>query len=329
MTLQMTVAYQEWPYRHTFRYARATQVFSQLFLCHISDGEYVGRGECGLQTLKTETRDGIGAELAAIAGRIDEIGSREALNRLVPAGSARNAVDCAFWDLECKRSGRSVWDLAGVSRRGRIEVDITIGINPLEKMRADAVGAAAKGYGILKIKADADSVIEKTAAIAEAVSGARFIVDANEAWSIEQLSALAPRLKDLGVVVIEQPLHHDRDAALEDYISPIPLCADESCASRDGLDVLARRYQAVNIKLDKCGGLTEGLALARAARERGMGLMMGCNGATSLGNAPAYVIGTLCDWCDIDSHALLFEDRVGGMKTERGELYAFSAGLWG
>jgi len=325
----MTIAYQEWPYRQTFRYARATQVSSPLFLCHITDGEYVGRGECGLQTLKHETREGIGAELAAIAARIGEIGSREALNRLVPGGSARNAVDCAFWDLECKRAGRSIWDLAGVARKERIEVDITIGINPLEKMRADAVAAGKKGYGLLKLKADAESVLEKTAAIAEVVKGAKFIVDANEAWTMEQLDALAPRLKDLGVVVIEQPLHHERDDALEAYSPPIPLCADESCATRDGLDTLARRYQALNIKLDKCGGLTEGLALARAARARGIDLMMGCNGATSLGNAPAFVIGTLCDWRDIDSHALLYDDRVGGMKTEVGELYAFTSDLWG
>jgi len=329
VTLHMTIAYQEWPYRQTFRYARATQVSSPLFLCHITDGEYVGRGECGLQTLKHETRESIGAELAAIAARIGDIGSREALNRLVPGGSARNAVDCAFWDLECKRMGRSIWEMANVALQERIEVDITIGINPLEKMRADAVEAARKGYGLLKIKADAESVLEKIAVIAEAAKGAMFIVDANEAWTMEQLIELAPRLKDLGVVVIEQPLHHARDDALETYRSPIPLCADESCATSDGLDVLARRYQAVNIKLDKCGGLTEGLALARAARARGLGLMMGCNGATSLGNAPAYVIGTLCDWRDIDSHALLYEDRFGGMKTENGKLYAFSSNLWG
>lgn len=329
MTLQMTIAYQEWPYRQVFKYARATQASSQLFLCHIGDGEFVGRGECGLQTLKDETPESIGAELAAIAERLGEIGSRETLNRVVPAGSARNAVDCALWDLECKRSGRSVWELTGVARQDQIEVDITIGINALEKMRADAAEAAAKGYRLLKIKADAESVIEKVSAIAITVPAARFIVDANEAWSMAQLRTLAPQLKKLGVVVIEQPLHHDRDAALEDYDPPIPLCADESCATRDGLDLLARRYQAINIKLDKCGGLTEGLALARAARARGMGLMMGCNGATSLGNAPAYVLGTLCDWRDIDSHALLYEDRVGGMATRAGELYAFDRALWG
>ncbi|HEY0301673.1 MAG TPA: enolase C-terminal domain-like protein, partial [Rhizomicrobium sp.] len=267
MTPRMIYAYQEQPYKQTFKIARETRVCAPLFVVHITDGEHIGRGELGLQSLKHETQASVAAQLEDIARTIADIGTREALNRAVPAGSARNGVDCALWDLECKRSGRSIWDLAGVARQDRIEVDITIGINAADKMRRDALAAVGRGYRLLKIKADADSVLDRVAAIAEAAPGLRFIVDANEAWSLAQLEALAPALKALNVVTIEQPLHHDRDAALASYDSPVPLCADESCATREGLDVLAERYDAVNIKLDKTGGLTEALALARAARE--------------------------------------------------------------
>ncbi len=329
MTLNMIFAYQEWPYRQVFRFARETRESSPLVVVHLSDGEFIGRGECGLQSLHDETPESVAAQLHAMQDRIDIIGSREGLNKEIAACSARNAVDCAFWDLECKRSGKSIWSLAGVERPERIEVDITIGINALEKMRADAQAAAARGYRLIKIKADAESVLEKVTAISRAVAGIRLIVDANEAWSLAQLRDLAPELKALNVVVIEQPLKHGMDEGLANYECPVPLCADESCATREDLDLLDARYDAVNIKLDKTGGLTEALALARAARARGMGLMMGSNGASSLGNAPGYVVGSLCDWRDLDSHELLCEDRAGGMVTREGNLYAFDAKFWG
>ena len=329
MTLRMTFAYQEQPYRQTFKIARETREAAPLFVVHVTDGEFVGRGENGVQSLKRETRDSVAAQLEDIRNTIAAIGTREELNRVVAASSARNGVDCALWDLACKRAGKSIWELTGLSYRERIEVDITIGINEVEKMRRDAQAAVGRGYGILKIKADAESVLDRVAAIAGVAPGVSFIVDANEAWTLSQLKALAPTLKALGVVTIEQPLHHDRDAELASYDSPVPLCADESCATRERLETLAERYDAVNIKLDKTGGLTEALALARAAREYGLGLMMGCNGATSLGNAPAYVVGTLCDWRDIDSQELLYEDRIHGMVTNNGTLHAFEAKLWG
>jgi L-alanine-DL-glutamate epimerase-like enolase superfamily enzyme len=329
MSLKMMFAYQEWPYRQTFEFARETREFAPLFLVQISDGTHIGRGECGLQSLKNETRDGIVAQLQEVKNRISDIASRQELNRVVPPCSARNAVDAALWDLECKRAEESIWQRTGIRRPEKIEVDITIGINPTQKMCADAQVAVSKGYRLLKIKSDAKDILDRIGAISAVAPGARFIVDANEAWSMEQLRTLAPALKSLNVILIEQPLHHEKDAPLIGYDCPIPLCADESCATRDGLSGLAKRYDAVNIKLDKSGGLTEALQLARDARDLGMGLMMGCNGATSLGNAPAYVVGSLCDWRDIDSQELLFEDRAGGMVTRNGELFAFDRALWG
>jgi L-alanine-DL-glutamate epimerase-like enolase superfamily enzyme len=329
MPLQMLFAYQEWPYREVFSFARETREFAPLFVVHVTDGTHIGRGECGLQSLKHETRESVAAQLAEIKTKISAIGSRAELNRAMPACSARNAIDAALWDLECKRGGKPVWELAGVDRPASIEVDLTIGIAAAEKMRHNAEAAVRHGYSLLKIKAGAQNTLTCVKAIAGIAPNVRFIVDANEAWSLEQLKTLAPELKALGVVLIEQPLHHDRDAVLADYKSPIPLCADESCATSAELDVLEQRYDAVNIKLDKTGGLTEALVLAREARRRGMSLMMGCNGATSLGNAPAYVVGSLCDWRDIDSQELLFEDRAGGMRTREGQLYAFDSALWG
>ena len=329
MALQMIFAFQEWPYRQVFKFARETRESAPLFVVHLSDGEFIGRGECGLQSLHHETPESVAAQLRQIKDKIASIGSREKLNVEIAACSARNAVDCAFWDLECKRANKSVWDLAGIARPEKIEVDITIGINALEKMRAGAKAAVARGYRLLKIKADAESVLEKVGAISKAAPGIGLIVDANEAWSMAQLRVLAPALKSLNVAVIEQPLTHGEDEALADYDSPVPLCADESCATREGLDQLEARYDAINIKLDKSGGLTEALALARAARVAGLGLMMGCNGATSLGNAPGYVVGSLCDWRDLDSQELLYEDRAGGMATRDGNLFAFESGFWG
>jgi L-alanine-DL-glutamate epimerase-like enolase superfamily enzyme len=329
MALRMMFAYQEWPYREVFKFARETREFAPLFVVHVTDGVHIGRGEGGLQSLKNETRESITAQLNDIKARIGDLGSRAELNGAVPACSARNGVDAALWDLECKKTGKTIWALSGVAPVEKIEVDITIGIASTEKMRADALAAVARGYRQLKIKADADSVMDKVKAIAGVAPKISFIVDANEAWSLEQLKALAPELKAMNVVVIEQPLHHDRDAGLEGYDCPIPLCADESCATSAGLDILERRYDAVNIKLDKTGGFTEALTLAHEARKRGLGLMMGCNGATSLGNAPGFVIGSLCDWRDIDSQELLYEDRRDGMVTKGGELFSFGPELWG
>ena len=329
MALEMLVAYQEWPYRQVFKFARETRQSAQLFVVHLSDGVHIGRGECGIQSLKDETPELVAEQLGKIAGRIEEIGTREELNCRIPARSWRNAIDCAFWDLECKQTGKSVWELAGLARPAKFEVDLTIGINPVEKMCINSRDAASKGYRILKIKSDAQSVIQKVRAISATVPGVRLIVDANESWTMEQLRSLTPQLQLMNVVLIEQPLHHEKDADLADFDSPIPICADESCATSDELGVLAERYDALNIKLDKTGGLTEALALARGARARNMALMMGCNGATSLGNAPAFVVGSLCDWRDVDSQEMLFEDRTDGMVTKNGELYAFGGKLWG
>ena len=327
--MDLIYAYQQWPYAETFRIARGDSVHSDLFVAWVKDGSHVGRGECGVLSQYGHTPDLLAEAFELARAVLAGGGGREAVAAQVDNSSVRNALDCALWDLECRRAGRSVWDQVGLPAPPSIEVDLTISVNPIEKMCADAQRALAQGYRILKLKADARDVLPRIEAIARAAPGARLIVDANEAWSLETLAAFSPALARLGVVLIEQPLHHQRDEALEGWRGPVPVCADESCRDAGDLPILVRRYQAVNIKLDKVGGLTPALDLARGARDRGLGLMLGCGGATSLGAAPAYVVASLCDWVDLDSPALLLDDRAHAMNYSDGRLQAFDPRLWG
>lgn len=327
--MELLFAFQEWPYAETFRISRSAKTNSELFTVYVRDGGHVGRGECGLLPQYGQTREDVAAALHDAADLIAAGASRAEIAEKVSNTSARNALDCALWDLECKRSGQSIWERTGVARKDAIEVDLTIGINPTAKMREDALAAFAKGFRILKLKANQEDVLERVEAIAAACPGASLIVDANEAWDIATLNRLAGPLDKLGVALIEQPLHHLADEPLAGYTGKIALCADESCSSLADLDRLARLYQAINIKLDKVGGLTPGLELEAAAHARGMKVMLGCSGPTSLGAAPAYVLGTRCDFVDLDGPALLLDDRADAMHYSGGNLHCFSSALWG
>ncbi len=327
--MEILYAYQEWAYAETFRISRGAKTNSELFVVYIREGTFVGRGECGLLPQYGEGKADVASALEGARDLIAGGATRLDITTKVRNTSARNAIDCALWDLECKQTGQSIWMRTGLSPADSIEVDLTISINSPRKMRNDAVAAAAKGYRILKIKADRNNILDKVSIIAEACPGIQFIVDANEAWDISALNKLAPRLEQLGVRLIEQPLPHEADAALASYTGHIPLCADESCSTIDDLPRLSELYQAVNIKLDKVGGLTPGLELNRAARLRGLKVMLGCSGPTSLGAAPAYVLASLCDFVDLDGPALLLEDRSPPMRYSNGRLYCFSPALWG
>jgi L-Ala-D/L-Glu epimerase len=327
--MDLIYAYQEWPYREVFRISRSDNICSKLFVAWVRDGDHFGRGECSVLDQYGHTPEDVAdgfedaiARLASNPTKTDWLAGTENT-------SVRNALDCALWDLECKRTGKNIWELTGVQKQQSIEVDLTISVNPTEKMCADARRAAAQGYRLLKLKSNGDQVLERVSRIAKAVPGARFIVDANESWSLELLRTVDAELASLGVVLIEQPLHHLSDEPLAQYRGPIPICADESCHAGADFEKLAERYQAINIKLDKVGGLTPGLALARLAKSRGMGLMMGCGGPTSLGVAPAYIIGTLADFVDLDGPALMLDDRAHPMTYKDGYLHIFSPDLWG
>lgn len=327
--MELLYAYQEWAYAETFRISRSAKANSELFVVYIRDGTLIGRGECGLLPQYGESKDDVTSALEQARDLVANGATRSDISAKILNSSARNALDCALWDLECKRAGQDVWKRTGLSRAESIEVDITIGISSTAKMREAAIAASEKGYRLLKIKADRDDILDKVSVISEACSGIQLIIDANEAWDISTLNKVAPRLKQLGVCLIEQPLHHQADSALADYTGTIPLCADESCSSIDDLPRLSALYQAINIKLDKVGGLTPGLELNREARMRGLKIMLGCSGPTSLGAAPAYVLASLCDFVDLDGPALLLEDRSYPMCYRNGRLYCFSSALWG
>jgi L-alanine-DL-glutamate epimerase-like enolase superfamily enzyme len=327
--MHLNFAYQEWPYREVFKISRSAKSNSALFIAIVSDGGLVGRGECGILDQYGHTREDIAAGFDRARDILMAGASPDDVINAQDNSSVRNALDCAFWDLACKRTGQSIWQMTGVERADSVPCDLTISVNPIEKMCEDARAASRQGYTLLKLKADKSQVIERVSAIARAAEGATFVVDANEAWDIETLERVAPALARLGVVLIEQPLHHLQDAPLGKYRGPIPICADESCRTIDELDILVERYQAINIKLDKVGGLTGGLALARGAKARGLGVMLGCNGPTSLGSAPAYIIATLSDYVDLDGPALLLNDRASGMQYRDGRIFCFGSDLWG
>jgi L-alanine-DL-glutamate epimerase-like enolase superfamily enzyme len=327
--MDLIYAYQEWPYRETFRISRSASSTSDLFFVALRDGDLVGRGECGILPQYGDSAELVRAEFERARPLLAAGLDRQALSRSDLNSSVRNALDAALWDLECQRTGRDIWTATSIARPNSLEVDLTISIATPEKMSADARRAVADGYRLLKLKADAHSVLPRVQAIAQACPGVGLIVDANEAWDLPTLRALDGPLADLCVELIEQPLPHGRDQDLATHRGRIPLSADESCRHLADLADLTSRYQAINIKLDKVGGLTPALDLARAAKGAGLKLMVGCSGPTSLGAAPAFVLGALADYLDLDGPALLLEDRAPAMRYENGRLLAFEPKSWG
>lgn len=287
----------------------------------------IGRGEAYGVFYADETAASMAAELERIADRVAAGVDRAAAQSLLPPGGARNALDCALWDLEAKSSGRTIWELAGVEPR-EVETVYTISIESTPALMAEHA-ASARDCPLLKVKLDGREPVERMTAIRRARPDARLVVDANQGWTFDQLQKVAPAFAELGVLMIEQPLPRGGDAALEGYRSPVPLCADESCLHAAELNLAARRYQMINIKLDKTGGLTHALELARAARARGLGLMVGSMGGTSLAMAPSFVLGCLTDFADIDGPLLLKRDRLPGMRYAAGKVSVFGPEVWG
>jgi len=271
------------------------------------------------------------ASMCEQISRLDAIATRnltrDRLQRLLPAGGARNALDCALWDLEAKMADRRVWDLVGVAPKA-LRTAYTLSFEPdLEAMVARARTLAE--WPVLKVKLGVEGPVERMEAIRAARPDAQLMVDANQAWTFEQLVRIVPRLQALGVTLIEQPLRRHGDADLEGYRSPIPLCADESCLDHSEIDIAARRYQMINIKLDKAGGLTEALRMAGDVRGAGLGLMVGNMGGSSLSMAPSFVIGLLADTVDLDGPLDLLADRDHGLRYSGGLVQPPDSALWG
>jgi len=314
-----------WLLRKPFRISRDEATHAETLLCHISDGTHTGSGEAAGVTYKGETIDSIKEQIEAVMPQIAGGISRDELQQIMPPGGARNAVDCALWDLEAKQSGRTVWQMLDWQPHAVTTV-YTVGIDTAENMQKDA--AAHADFPILKVKVGIGDPLEQLAAIRKGSPDAAIVIDANQAWTIDDLDQYAAGLKALHVEMVEQPLAIADDEALRDFESPIPLCADESCDSRADLDRLAGLYEIINIKLDKTGGLTEALALALQAESMGFDLMVGNMLGSSLAMAPAFVIAQRCRYVDIDGPLLQAQDCAHPLIYKSGQVEPFSPELW-
>jgi L-alanine-DL-glutamate epimerase-like enolase superfamily enzyme len=317
---------ESWPLAAPFRFAGHTIASSNVVVATLTDGAAVGQGEATGVIYLGETPDSLCAQIAAVVDRLEAGLDRGDLNALLPPGGARNAIDCALWDLECKRTGKSIWDLLGLMPKPVLTCN-TVGLDPIPAARARA--AALTNYPLLKVKVDRDDPVGRVAAVRQARPDARLIIDANGSWDMTTLAKVAGPLQALGVEMIEQPLPAGADADLADFTSPLPLCADESCLIAADVPALAGRYSLVNIKLDKCGGLTEALNIAQAARAAGLDTMVGNMIGTSLSMAPNLVIAQTCLYADLDGPLALVRDRAFGLDYRGGEVSGLQRRLWG
>lgn len=325
MKLSMHIS--DWELTQPFNITGKTWLTSPCLVVELMHDGCIGRGEAQGVYYLDETANSIFAQVETVAADIRNGLSREQLQDRLPAGGARNAIDCAMWDLQCKLANKTIWQLTGIDPRP-VHTVFTIGLeNSPEAMAAKA--AAATDSPILKIKLDGHLPFEKLAAIRAARPDAKLVVDANQGWSFEQLQALIPMCVPLDLEMIEQPLARGNDAMLEGFESAITLAADESCLHTGELADAARRYNMINIKLDKTGGLTEALKLAKAAKQAGCELMVGNMAGTSLAMAPSFVIAQLCDFVDIDGPLLLKYDRPNGLIYNHGVVNGFEPALWG
>lgn len=317
----------DWEFNSPFRIAYRERTHARTVQVELTDGDLMGRGEAAGVSYHGETVDSLLEQLVSVAPRISAGLSRDELQRLMPPGGARNALDCALWDLEAKRTGRRAWDIAGLASVRPLLTAYTLGVDTPEAMARAAT--AASQYSLLKLKLTGEDDIERVTAVRRARPDAHLIVDANQAWNDLQLRELTLQLAALGVALIEQPLVIGKDGVLAEFRSSLPLCADESCQTTASLPGLAGKYQYVSIKLDKTGGLTEALRLARLARAQGFKLMVGCMGGSSLSMAPAFIVGQLCDVVDLDAPLLVRSDVPNGIRYDGSWMSAPDERLWG
>ena len=327
MRRSLEVARERWPLRAAFTISRGSKTASEVVVARVREGEHEGRGECLPYARYGETPEGVAAAIEALAPALRQGMGRAELQHALPAGAARNALDCALWDLECKTRGARSWEIAGLAAPGPLTTAYTLSLDAPESMRAAATRHADRP--LLKLKLGGPGDLDRVAAVREGAPAARIIVDANEGWTVSDYRALAPELRRLGVSMIEQPLPAGDDGELARLDRPVPLCADEACHDRSTLDAIAGRYDVVNIKLDKTGGLTEALALRDAARERGFDIMVGCMIATSLAMAPALLVADGAAFVDLDGPLLLAEDRSHGLCYDGAIVHPPTPALWG
>ncbi|HEY4200965.1 MAG TPA: N-acetyl-D-Glu racemase DgcA [Devosiaceae bacterium] len=327
MRQRLAVAIKRFPIAGSFVISRGAKTEAAVVTATVSDGALFGRGECVPYARYGETVESTAAALEVMAQSVADGLDRRQLQQAMPAGAARNALDCALWDLEAKRAGRRVAELAGLGHPAPVVTAFTISLGTPDSMAAAAL--RARHLPLLKLKLGGEGDVERLEAVRVAVPGARLVVDANEAWTPAMLEAHFAACAALGVELIEQPLPAGADAALAEIAHPVPVCADESIHGLTSLAELGGRYEAINIKLDKTGGLTEALELATAARAAKLDIMVGCMVGTSLAMAPALLLAGFARWVDLDGPLLLAADRTHGLRYVDGVAQPADVELWG
>lgn len=321
--MQIDVTRDAFPLAQVFRISRGARTEAKVLTVRIAKEGVTGWGECVPYARYDETLESVEAQIAGLPAEFD----RMALQELLPAGAARNAVDCALWDLEAKAAGKRVWELAGLSRPHAEITAYTLSLDAPEAMQASAAENAHRP--LLKIKLGTPDDMPRLEAVRAGAPQSRIIIDANEGWSAEIYADLAPHLNRLGVALVEQPLPASDDSALDGIARPVPVCADESCHDRHDLDRLQGRYDMVNIKLDKTGGLTEALATRERARRMGFEVMIGCMVGSSLAMAPAVLLAQGAEVTDLDGPLLLAKDRDNALVFDEAGVHPSEAALWG
>jgi L-alanine-DL-glutamate epimerase-like enolase superfamily enzyme len=324
---KLSIAIETYPIAGRFVISRGAKTEAVVVTATLTADGAAGRGECVPYARYGESVDSVGAAMEGVRDALEAGADRAALQRLLPAGAARNALDCALWDLEAKLSGVPAYAAAGFEALSPLVTAYTISVGAPDEMRAAAAKAADRP--LLKIKLAGEGDEARLAAVRAGAPKSALIVDANEAWDEDSLARRLAVCADFGVALVEQPLPAGRDEALARLAHPVPICADESVHDRASLAALKGRYDAINVKLDKAGGLTEALALARAAQDMGFSIMAGCMVGTSLAMAPAVLVGQMAKFVDLDGPLLLARDRSPGLVYEGSTLMPPARELWG
>lgn len=324
--MKVTLYTKSWPILGSFTISRGSKTHAETIIVEIEHQGIKGRGECVPYARYGESIQNVLAQIEGIIPEIEAGLSRDDLQPLLPSGAARNAVDCAMWDLECKQAKQSVWKKVDVVG-GELTTAYTLSLDTPENMEKKAIEHSHRP--LLKLKLGGPDDLERVQAVRRGAPSSAIIVDANEAWTIEAYQQLIPELQKLDVSMIEQPFHADEDYMLDDLERPIAICADESCHDRMSLEKVIGRYDMINIKLDKTGGLTEALALKEQAEAAGLRIMVGCMVASSLSMAPAFVVAQGAEVVDLDGPLLLSEDIAHGFEFENNSMLPFRSELWG
>jgi len=324
--MQIKAQEEIWPLKEPFRISRGSRTEARVIVVTVTDGKHTGRGEGVPLARYGQSVDSVLAQIESV--KREKNLDRRQLQKLLPAGAARNALDCALWELEAKISGKRVCELANIPIVPEVETSFTISLDTSEIMAAAAKARATLPILKLKLSGD-DADLARMKAVRAAAPASRLFIDANESWSPEHYRKIVPALKEFGVELIEQPFLADADEVLESLDHLVPICADESCHTSADLPRLKNRYEAINVKLDKTGGLTEALRLRENARQSGFKLLIGCMVCTSLGIAPARLLASAANYVDLDGPLLLVRDRDHGLAYRNGKIEMPSRELWG